>query len=165
MILPKSKNKKYIEVVIGIYITFVIINPIVTNILKKEINFDAVLAEYIIPDVEANRTDPNTQIEKTYVQSLENSIKEEIEKNGYKVRDIYVDIDTSSNNYGQINKVYLEVSKEEKINEIKQVEIDISKNKKAENSLSRTQETEIIDILSNNYNVDKNNIIIGGNDD
>ena len=31
MILPKGNNKKYIKVVIGVYILFTILSPVITN--------------------------------------------------------------------------------------------------------------------------------------
>ena len=36
MILPEGKNKKYIKIVMGIYVVFTIISPIIAKINNKE---------------------------------------------------------------------------------------------------------------------------------
>ena len=35
MIVPEGKNKKYIKIVMGVYITFTMISPISTNIITN----------------------------------------------------------------------------------------------------------------------------------
>ena len=42
LILPNSKNKKYVQMVIGVYVLFNIISPIIKNKEKLEINADNV---------------------------------------------------------------------------------------------------------------------------
>ena len=44
MLLPKTKNKKYIKVVLGIYILFCILNPVV----GKQINFENVFNQFAV---------------------------------------------------------------------------------------------------------------------
>ena len=38
LILPKSKNKKYIQMIIGVYVLFNIISPIINN--KEDISIE-----------------------------------------------------------------------------------------------------------------------------
>lgn len=42
MILPEGKNKKYIKTVIGIYILFAVLSPIISKITGKEIDIQAI---------------------------------------------------------------------------------------------------------------------------
>ena len=49
LILPKNKNKKYIQMVIGVYVLFNIISPIIKNkekISVKEYNIDKYETKY-----------------------------------------------------------------------------------------------------------------------
>ena len=45
MILPEGKIKKYVKTVIGAYIVFIIISPIITKITGKEISLSYKLPE------------------------------------------------------------------------------------------------------------------------
>ena len=42
MILPEGKNKKYIKKIIGIYILFAVLSPIISKITGKEIDIQAI---------------------------------------------------------------------------------------------------------------------------
>ena len=54
MILPEGNCKKYIKVVIGIYVLFTIVSPVITKLSGKEIKVSEILDlnEYI-QEVEA----------------------------------------------------------------------------------------------------------------
>ena len=43
IVLPDGKNKKYIKTIIGIYVLFSIIYPIITKISNKQINLNSVV--------------------------------------------------------------------------------------------------------------------------
>lgn len=110
MILPNGNIKKYVRTVIGTYIVFVIISPIITKFTGKEIS----LGEFKLPDVgkyEQKTIDTNAYIESTYINTIKQDIIENIEKKGYEVEDITIEIETAEENYGNINKINLKVSK------------------------------------------------------
>lgn len=76
MILPDGNSKKYVKVVSGLYLLYVIINPIVNfdfNIDSNEI------ANLIIED-ETVSTSSSSSVEETYISSLEASLKIKIEE-------------------------------------------------------------------------------------
>ena len=51
MVLPNSNTKKYIRTVIGAYLVFVIISPIVVKITSKEIK----LSSYELPEIKQQK--------------------------------------------------------------------------------------------------------------
>ena len=105
MILPDGNIKKYVRTVIGVYIVFVIISPIITKITGKEIN----LKLYELPEtttVQPNVIDTNTYIESTYINKLKQDIIENIETKGYKVININIGIEQKETGYGNINKIW-----------------------------------------------------------
>ena len=110
MILPDGNIKKYVRTVIGVYIVFVIISPIITKITGKEIN----LKTYELPKttiVQQNVIDTNAYIESTYINKLKQDIIEKIEAKGYKVININIGIEQKETGYGNINKIDLKISK------------------------------------------------------
>ena len=46
MIVPEGKNKKYIKIVMGVYITFTMISPIITKVTGN--NFELDVSKYEI---------------------------------------------------------------------------------------------------------------------
>ena len=43
MIVPEGKNKKYIKIVMGVYITFTIISPIITKVTGNNFELDVLI--------------------------------------------------------------------------------------------------------------------------
>ena len=102
LILPKNKNKKYIQMVMGIYVLFNIISPIIKN--KEAISID----EYNIEKYETksqyeiDQSSMDERIEKIYLEELENKITSRFEEEGYYVEKCIIDavLDTSKKNAG-----------------------------------------------------------------
>lgn len=140
LILPNSKNKKYIQMVIGIYILFNIISPVINN---KELLTS--IDEYNLEQYDNNTTNSqyvidqssmDRRLEKIYLEELENNIKNKFEEKGYVINKCIIDaeLDTSKKNAGiHLIKVILEEATDEtEIDEIKkeiinEYEIDESK--------------------------------------
>ena len=103
LILPNNKNKKYIQMVIGIYILFNIISPIIKS--KENISFEkyntsketSVQSEYTI-----DQTSMDKRLEKIYIDELEKSVKKRFEENGFIVNKCIIDavLDTKKKNAG-----------------------------------------------------------------
>lgn len=102
LILPKNKNKKYIQMVIGVYVLFNIISPIIKN--KETISVE----NYNIEKYETNSTyeidqsSMDERIEKIYLDELENNTKAKFESAGFTVEKCIVDaeLDTNKKNAG-----------------------------------------------------------------
>ena len=73
MFVPQGNIKKYVRVVIGIYIMFVILNPIVSNIDKVQIESIAVSNKYSNLIHESNIQEWSN----IYARALENEIESE----------------------------------------------------------------------------------------
>lgn len=120
MILPNNKNKKYIKIVIGIYILFTIISPLVNKKDMFEIDsFD--IEEYVTTNTEGsiqlnenvNQTSMDERLQELYVQELENNIKAKVKQEGYNAITCKVDAVLYGDEENQeIKKVSLVVSKE-----------------------------------------------------
>jgi len=158
MILPDGTIKKYVRTVIGAYIVFVIVSPIITKITGKEIS----LSSFKLPEVEAANQptiDTNAYIESTYINTIKQDIIDNIEQKGYKVDEINIEIETEEENYGNITKINLKISKEEIQNSnIKPIEINISAEQKKEETPPAEEMQSLKEFLQNTYGTE--NIII-----
>ena len=102
LILPKNKNKKYIQMVIGVYVLFNIISPIIKN--KEEVSVE----EYNIEKYETksqyeiDQSSMDERIEKIYLEELENNAISKFEDAGFSVEKCVVDavLDTNKKNAG-----------------------------------------------------------------
>ena len=102
LILPKNKNKKYIQMVIGVYVLFNIISPIIKN--KEAISVE----NYNIEKYETNSTyeidqsSMDERIEKIYLEELQNNTTSKFENDGFTVERCIVDaeLDTNKKNAG-----------------------------------------------------------------
>lgn len=154
MILPDNKNKKYIKVVIGIYILFCIINPVVgKNIDFNEYNIE----KYINASTSNNVENSSISVDEVYNEKMISNIRVKLKSQGYDSDNINITSDKSYNIKSiTISNIY-EYKKENEIS-VNKVEIDIKdKNTKG---IANSQKTQLIKLLSENYGVDKENIII-----
>ena len=102
LILPKNKNRKYIQMVIGVYVLFNIISPIIKN--KEAISVE----NYNIEKYETNSTyeidqsSMDERIEKIYLEELQKNTTSKFENAGFTVERCIVDaeLDTNKKNAG-----------------------------------------------------------------
>lgn len=178
MILPNGNNKKYIKIIIGLYVLFTIIQPIIIKVTGKSIDisdfnynkyFDTDVLEISIQDFEDNNS---KLIKQAYIDNIKEDIRNKIIQKGYEVINCSINIldDESKDTYGTINNIKLKINKQEKtlqnrsnIVQIENVDIDINNNInniKEELELSDEEKIEIIEYLVQEYSVDKKNIVI-----
>lgn len=111
MILPNGKNKKYAEVVSGLYILYVILNPILNIDNKIHLDIQSTIAEI------SNETYiSQEQIARTYIIGLENNLKSKIEENGYSVEYIQFYVTTD---YSMVAKIEVKMKYGTKFDENK----------------------------------------------
>ena len=121
MLLPNNKTKKYIKMVMGVFILFNIISPFINaNDLKNLNEIDA--SKYVNENnknyVEQKSMDE--RLEELYIEEIEKDIIKKVEKKGYKVSMCKVDAKITKNEEETgITKIKL---KEEKTGEVKQEE-------------------------------------------
>ena len=155
MILPEGNSKKYIKVVIGIYVLFTIVSPVITKFFGKEIKVSEILDlnEYIQEVEASSKMQESVENENTgnitniYVNGIKEDMKAKIEAKGYVVNNIELRI----GNYDTY--------------EIAEVKLDIVTNKNSyqENDANKTNEVEQVqqvekvkvDILNNEIEEEK----------
>lgn len=177
IIIPEGNNKKYVKTVIGLYILFTIIYPLITKISNNKFNFDSIIAktskEVSMYDSKvANSIETNTYIENTYKNNLKEKIKEKIEEKGYTVLDFNIYIETQNEEaYGQINSIVLKLQKSNKeqntikgVNKIEEIDVNIkntkTKNLKKEEELTDSEIRSIKEYLNNIYSIEEERIHI-----
>lgn len=149
LILPKGNLKKYIKVVLGVYIIYCFISPFVNNNSLYNIG-DINLDDYVQIKETNNLQSVDARIENLYIDELKKSISKKVQEKGYKVSkcDIDAELTENSENSG-INNISLIL----KNNNIEKIEIG------AKNENNQTAE-EIKEELAKDYEIDKNLINI-----
>ena len=172
MILPNSSSKKYVKVVIGMYILFTIVSPIIKKVGGKDINLNTInIEKYEQQIAKSDNTisrkfeDNNTRsIKDIYVSNLKADISAKLKEKGYEIDTSDVQI-KDDENY-TIEKITLKLikieQKQEKNNEIviNTVEIGNTISQKDSKTLSDDDKQEVKDYISETYDIDKKNINI-----
>ena len=172
MILPNSSSKKYVKVVIGMYILFTIVSPIIKKLGGKDINLNTIdIEKYEQQISKSDNTisrkfeDNNTRsIKDIYVSNLKADISAKLKEKGYEIDTSDIQI-KDDENY-TIEKITLKLikmeQKQEKNNEIviNTVEIGNTISQKDSKTLSDDEEQEVKDYISETYGIDKKNINI-----
>lgn len=135
LILPNSKNKKYVQMVIGVYVLFNIISPIIKN--KEKLVFSEIdLDKYITTSTKVEQSSMDARLKKIYLDELENNIKSKFKNAGIEIIKCTIDaeLDTTKKNAGihSIDVKVKNVDDEQKISKIKQEiieEYEISEDK------------------------------------
>ena len=185
MILPEGNCKKYIKVVIGVYILFTIISPVITKFTGKTVSVsDLIDLSKYVDEVKEKEKSQNllaqnneTNIKDMYISNLKTDIKSKLKGKGYNTQNINLDI-SNDENY-TLNKIYLSVSKidenEEtdntqtnevsKIETVNEVNVSISnevtstETKKEKDSLSTSDKKKIKEYLISVYEIQEKNIV------
>ena len=97
MILPNNKTKKYIRMVLGIFIIFNIISPFIQN--KDALDLTSInIEEYYKNETTSNKneeklnqTSMDQRIKELYQEELEKDIESKLESNGYKINNCKVE--------------------------------------------------------------------------
>ena len=163
MILPEGNSKKYIKVVIGIYILCSIISPVITKITNKEIQLSNVLnlEEYIETSnsktYENLNNNQDNQIRTIYEEQLKQDMKEKIASKGYEVLNIYLSI--ANDKQYTIERVELNVRKQnENLNEENIENSNINTTKSDEELVEKIENIEIKVQNENSKNDSQENI-------
>ena len=162
MILPEGKNKKYIKMIIGVYILFTILTPVLgkkLDLSKYDLNqYIPSMAEVESPN---NTTQYNDNVKQLFISKVKKNITAELKAKGYEAETINIQTDDECN----INKIEIsqleEYSKESR--EINQVKIEINQNTEKEEKvkgIATSDKLTIIEHLSETYKIDKSKIII-----
>lgn len=179
MILPSGNNKKYIKAVIGVYILFTIISPILgkfTSIDFNKIDYEKFFNELDTKQAMSQNlaSNNNQTVEEIYLNNLKQDIKMKLKEKEYIVEKIAINIELEEQNYGKINNIWLTMYKKKEnkekstntisVNEIDEIRIGNNYNN-TNNSANKIEIGEaeknlIKEYLSGVYEVNKKNIKI-----
>lgn len=180
MLLPNNNSKKYIRMVLGIYLIFNIVSPVIKN---KDIfnvnNINLNETTIITSSEEVDQASMNKRIKKLYEQKLEKDITKKLKEKGYEVKlcSVTTQVSTNENEETKINKIKVNVDKtndknkiEDKnteskivteIQKIKKIDTNIGEdkheNEKQENkNIDKSDIQNIKNFLINEYGVNEN---------
>ena len=170
MILPNNKTKKYVKMVMGLYILFSIISPFIEN--SNKFNFNNIDLNSYVEEVHTtsstsekiDQTSMDDRLSQIYKEELENNITQKVEEKGYIVENCKVVANISQND-SNIEKITLKIGgkkvqnldKQENttLSEIQKVEkIDISVYKNKENA-EEPESEETLKITKNDVKIIK----------
>lgn len=181
MILPDGNTKKYIKVVLGVYIVFNIITPIVNQFTNSKFELSSIIniEEYTNKmetyEVASKNIDESNEenIKQMYITNLERDIASKLKEKDYFAKKVEVKIeDNETYNIKSINLFLEKIQQEEileqedklPINEIQTVEIKIGEEKEQteewKDNITDTEKNEIKNYLSSVYEIKEKQIII-----
>ena len=186
MILPSGNTKKYVKVVLGIYVVFNIITPIINEFtnsnfeLSSIINIEEYTKKMETYEINSSNIDKSSEenIKEIYINSLKNDITTKLEEKDYLTKKVEVEIEDDETY--RIKTINLSLVKKEEqedkenikenkviVNEIEIVKIQVGKidknqetNTKEESNITENEKKEIKKYLSSEYEIKENQIII-----
>lgn len=189
MILPEGSCKKYIKVVIGVYILFTIISPVISKFTGKSLAVSDMLdLNKYINEVKEKESTQNilqeenaASIRDIYIGNLKADIKNKLKGKGYITNSIELDVGYDDNY--TLNKIELSIVKEEEntnfegnditsenvtnemIETVNEINISItnqesSKTYTEKNRLNNSEKNKMKEYLSGIYEINEKNIII-----
>lgn len=177
MILPNSNNSKYVKMVVGVFILFSIISPVINKISGKKINID--YSKYATGEsIETSSAiDNNELIKQMYEENLKIDMKAKVSQKGYAVGNINVEI--LNNDEFTLNSIEMKIvgtlqnqnnkSNNKKastvVENVENVLINIGgkeskENEKEKSVISESEKRKLIQYLSSVYEVKESNIIV-----
>lgn len=174
MILPNSTSKKYIKIIIGIFIVYTIISPVIGSFKGEDLNNYIKVENYIQSNSNAlktNEVSDNAQssIKKIYAQNLQNDLKTKLKEKGYISNNINISI--SNDDKYNIERIDIKVdekvtnsNRDEKqvktiVDNIKAIKIKVKKDDSQNNAIiTENDKNEIKEYIKQIYQINLNNI-------
>lgn len=176
MILPNNKSKKYVKMVMGVYLLFTMISPFVKNSKNLDLEnmniYEDIMTSSEQTENEIDQTSMDKRLNQIYKEELEKDIEEKLENKGYIINSCKVEVELKENQKNSgISKIVLKVKKKneenqeenqnieskmvEEIQKIKKVEIGEKEEEKeeGEQNITNTDKKEIRNFLIEEYGV------------
>lgn len=184
LLLPNNSNAKYVKVVIGMFVLFTIISPVINkfkNNNKELINADDYIKNSNNKSVETsniNLSNENT-IKRMYEENLKVDIKSKVNQKGYTTGDVNLEI--LDNGEYTLNKIEFRVTAKNNVSNnnqensanntttiienIENIKVSLggsSKDEKKEEKsvISESEKRKLREYLSGVYEVNEKNILI-----
>ena len=182
LILPSGSTKKYIKVVLGMFIVFNIITPVINKITKNNFEISSIInmdeyskkmKTYETSSQNQVSTNANEQtIKQIYISKLEKDIKNRLKEKNYTVSKIKIEI--NENEEYSIKQINLLVQKDEEETEKKQenaieienietINIQVNENiipEQKEEKISVNEISKIKQYLASEYQINEKQINI-----
>lgn len=104
MLLPNNKTKKYIKMVMGLYVLFSIIAPFAENKDELKVDVENLYGQYTVQTLEVtdktDQTSMDNRLNELYKQKLEKDIIQKVNDEGYEVENCNVNAHISDNDTG-----------------------------------------------------------------
>ena len=127
MLLPEGNCKKYVKVVIGVYILFSIVSPVITKVTGSEFRVSDIydINSYIEASTKSTQDyaeiNKENQIKQIYETNLKKDMKQKIEEKGYKVKSIFLEL--ANDEQYTLKKINISLSLKEQNTEENDVKI------------------------------------------
>lgn len=182
LILPSGSTKKYIKVVLGMFIVFNIITPVINKITKNNFEISSIInmdeyskkmKTYETSSQNQVSSNANEQtIKQIYISKLEKDIKNKLKEKNYTVSKIEIEI--NENEEYSIKQINLLVQKDEeeteekqanaiKIENIETINIQVNENivpEQKEENISTNEISKIKQYLASEYQINEKQINI-----
>lgn len=173
MLLPEGNCKKYVKVVIGVYILFSIVSPVITKVTGSEFRVSDIydINSYIEASTKSTQDyaeiNKENQIKQIYETNLKKDMKQKIEEKGYKVKSIFLEL--ANDEQYTLKKINISLSLKEQnteendvkiVNEIQISVADNNENQTDDVKISYKEQEKLKTYLSSVYNLDKKDINI-----
>lgn len=182
LILPSGSTKKYIKVVLGMFIVFNIITPVINKITKNNFEISSIInmdeyskkmKTYETSSQNQVSSNANEQtIKQIYISKLEKDIKNKLKEKNYTVNKIEIEI--NENEEYSIKQINLLVQKDEEETEKKQenaieienietINIQVNENiipEQKEENISVNEISKIKQYLASEYQINEKQINI-----
>lgn len=184
IILPSTSMKRYINMIIGLLIIIVLINPFI-NLIAKDMNIEREVFSNILKANEMSNNEDNlseiqdNQVILLYKESIKKEIKDLIySKTQYKIADLSIDIieDREDDQFGNIEGVNLAIDTTlqdtgnndnnnitVKVGQIKEVTVKVTKDSSSKNKNSSTEYNDLRRLISDSYRISEKKVIITEN--
>lgn len=132
MLLPNNKQKKYVKMVMGVFILYNIISPIIKNdgslsFEEKEFQDLATTTNSTTSEIVVNQESMDRRLEELYIEQIEKDITKKVEKQGYIVKSC---------------KVQAKISQDEDNTGITKIKLKVEKDKNYEKEKDKSEEIE-----------------------
>ena len=182
LILPSGSTKKYIKVVLGMFIVFNIITPVINKITKNNFEISSIInmdeyskkmKTYETSSQNQVSSNANEQtIKQIYISKLEKDIKNKLKEKNYTVSKIEIEI--NENEEYSIKQINLLVQKDEEeiekkqenaieIENIETINIQVNENiipEQKEENISTNEISKIKQYLASEYQINEKQINI-----
>ena len=173
MLLPEGNCKKYVKVVIGVYILFSIVSPVITKVTGSEFRVSDIydINSYIEASTKSTQDyaeiNKENQIKQIYETNLKKHMKQKIEEKGYKVKSIFLEL--ANDEQYTLKKINISLSLKEQNTEendvkiVNEIQISVANNNENQTGdvkISYKEQENLKTYLSSVYNLDKKDINI-----